>query len=180
MSRFQTGQKHPFIRYRVWLRDSDGNRTEIIHSLTPNGEDTVGVEIEYLTCESEHDVPLEYREDETAKGYIFTKDNFEHKFHNQYPYASYGQASTYGDWIVSSFYETDDGVKEQEYISARSELNSIDRHSKNNSPLPEYLAEIKELILTSLTDNGFKLEETDISKKFSKGIGYKSWKIVPV
>ncbi|OXX45122.1 hypothetical protein B9J93_11855 [Vibrio sp. V17_P4S1T151] len=179
MSRFQVGQKHPFVRHTVWLRDLKGNRTRTSHSLTPHGEDTESTEIVYLTCISEHDVPHEYDESQLAKGYIFKKDDCEHDFHNQYPTASYGQVSTFGDWVASAFYETESGYEEQEYFSVSEALNSIERFGKNGEALPEYLSKIKSIMLKSLEENGFKLEETDFSKRHSQAIGYKNWKIVP-
>ncbi|WP_425263602.1 hypothetical protein [Vibrio owensii] len=124
---------------------------------------TLTTHLVMLTCESEHEVPIEYSED-TTKGYIL-RDEQGRECHNQYPTASYGQIDTSADYRASMFDRENEELLC--YTRIDNAYESIMRmESKHPDLVNDELRDIKAQILKFMEDNNLKFEESDFMKQY--------------
>jgi hypothetical protein len=102
--RFQVGSIIPFIR--VHFNYANGNDALMSNTYLPWDNTLKGIHIFWLKCTEHHKVRNEWdREDAEPKhdGFIFKSQivGDDRVWHNQYPYASYGQLSDAADWSVT-------------------------------------------------------------------------------
>lgn len=142
-----------------------GNRSYSSPMISVPDEDE-GEEVEMLikplTCESEHDVDIDYSNDKT-KGYIF-RDEDGNKYHNQYPSASYGQMSNRGDWECMGIVEG----KLIHYSSVDFVYSDIKRSLFKfpNPQIDDFLKNRASEIEAELEKVGLKLVESEFMIKY--------------
>lgn len=152
MSRFNINSKYLFVSFLFEMP----NGTKL-YSRSPSKPCTqqgyTKIDIVELECFEERDVPVEYTEGQTTKGYLFRKGN-ESIWYNQYPYAEYGQVSTVADHIAhESHGALNEETKEQEfreYISIERALGEIQSYLRNARNAKDEYAQTAKAELTKL------------------------------
>lgn len=165
MSRFSVGKTYLFFTNH--LRSVENPEKDITYyGVLGAGLNLVKTEVLELLCISEHDVPVEYREEEgnTAKGYIFI-DAQGAEYHNQYPVASYGQMSDAGNRIVTK----NDGEFTDFYL-ASSMLSEVNRilENKGETALADDAKQTVENVKSFLVSNGYYTEEELVLKTIKR------------
>lgn len=171
-SRFEVGKKYPFIGH-IYKSKKSGNILAS-YSLFDNDDfDLYQTNLVLLECVSEHDVPIAYQDDSTAKGYIFKSDDGKIEYHNQFPTASYGQMSTTSDYIASAIVEIDGQEELSQLISVNHALEDILRlEIKYPDMVTDTTKEMKLKMIDFVTESGFKLNHASFVE------GYRDFRIL--
>lgn len=132
--RFQVGSTYYFFRNK--LKDNlDRVSDWCIHMLPDH--DIAEFQIVPMYCESHHKVNSDYDAKDTPPeydGFIF-RSPCGREYHNQYPYASYGQVSDRADRLIHrlSAEETPGKVQLEEFILVSAVLDDVKRSIDNMS-----------------------------------------------
>lgn len=165
-SRFTTDKTYHFISF-IYSRGERFYSSPLISAPDKDSGEEVEMLIKPLTCESEHDVEIDYSDDKT-KGYIF-KDEDGNEYHNQYPRASYGQMSNRGDYECLAIV---DGELIH-YAKAESVYSDIKRSLFKfpNRKIDDYLKSLISEIEKEVGKAGLKFVESEFMIKYKSENG---------
>lgn len=160
-SRFEVGKSYPFIGHTYTSKDG---RTLASYGYRDWEGMTIATHLQMLKCESEHDVPIDYTNQETAKGYVFVDEN-QRRAHNQYPSASYGQMSNTADFVASIFDKEKGEIIELIRIDI-AYADIVRMEAKQPQSITQGMLDVKQKMVNFLKEQGLQFVESELMQKY--------------